>query len=507
MICKMRVHWLLALMLVCGVGHIARAEDAKPASEEVSYHRDIKPIFQAHCQGCHQPAKPRGTYVMTAFETLLKGGESETAAIVPGNPEESYLLDQITPTDGEAAMPKDKPPLSAEEIEKITNWIRQGAKDDTPAGADVRFDAEHPPQYASLPIITSVEYSPDGSLLAVSGNNEVLLHKADGSELVGRLIGMSERIESAVFSLDGKRLAVVGGSPARVGEVQIWDVASKELLLSVPVLNDTIYGASWSPDSKYVAFGCPDNSVRAIDADTGEQVLLQRAPNDWTLDTVFSVDGSHLVSVGRDMAVKLIEFKTQRFIDNITSITPGALRGGLTAVDRHPTKDEIVVGGDDGAPRTYRMHRQTKRVIGDDSNSIRIFPAMPGRVFAVAYSPDGTRIACGSSLDRQGHIYVYSADYNSELPADIKKIESKRDGNRSRKEKAKLAKFYASNVEIVAKLEGLGGGVYGLTYSPDGKTIASGGFDGRIRINDAETGKLIKEFVPVPLTERTAQKD
>ena len=54
--------------------------------------------------------------------------------------------------------------------------------------------------------------------------------------------------------------------------------------------------------------------------------------NDWVLDTVFSADGSHLISVGRDMAAKLIEVSTQRFIDNITSITPGALKGGLSTV-------------------------------------------------------------------------------------------------------------------------------------------------------------------------------
>ena len=485
----------------------ARSEDAKPASEEISYHRDIKPIFQAHCQGCHQPAKPGGSFVMTAFDLLVKGGESEMAAIVPGKPEESYLIDQITPSDGEASMPKDKPPLSKEEIETVASWIRQGAKDDTPAGAEARYDAEHPPRYASLPIITSVDFSSDGKLLAVSGNNEVLLHKADGSELVGRLIGMSERIESAVFSPDGKRLAVVGGSPARVGEVQIWDVASQALQLSVPVLHDTIYGASWSPDNKYVAFGCPDNSVRAIDADTGEQVLLQRAPNDWTLDTVFSVDGSHVVSVGRDMAVKLIEFKTQRFIDNITSITPGALRGGIAAVDRHPTKDEVVVGGDDGVPRTYRMHRTTKRVIGDDSNSIRRFPPIPGRIFTVAFSPDGKRIAAGSSLDRAGFVYVYSAEYDSDTPAEIVEIESKRAGARTAKDKAKLKEYYSGNVKILAKLEGQGGPVYTLDYSPDGKIIVSAGFDGHVRLNDAETGKLIKDFIPVPLEERTAKQD
>src|SRR5262249_61272733 len=97
--------------------------------------------------------------------------------------------------------------------------------------------------------------------------------KADGSEFVGRLIGLSERIESLRFSPDGTRLAVSGGLPARMGEVQIWDVAKRKLQLSVPLTFDTLYGVNWSPDGSKVSFGCADNTVRAIDAKTGEQLL------------------------------------------------------------------------------------------------------------------------------------------------------------------------------------------------------------------------------------------
>ena len=81
-------------------------------------------------------------------------------------------------------------------------------------------------------------------------------------------------------------------------------------------------------------------------------MLFQGAHSDWVLDTVFSSDGSHLVSVSRDMSMKLTEVATQRFVDNITSITPGALKGGLMAVDRHPTQaTNWLIGGADGVPQ------------------------------------------------------------------------------------------------------------------------------------------------------------
>jgi mono/diheme cytochrome c family protein len=226
-----------AMLGVLGSLPASAEEPAKEgeAPAEVSYFRDIRPIFQANCQGCHQPAKQGGEYEMTEFANLLQGGETGEAAIVPGKPEESYLIAQITPEGGEAAMPKEKPPLAESDIAKIALWIKQGAKDDTPASTRPQYDMEHPPTYTMPPVITALDYSPDGKLLAVSGYHEVLLHKADGSGIEGRLVGMSERIESVAFSPDGKRLAVTGGSPGRMGEVQIWDVETRELLLSLPV--------------------------------------------------------------------------------------------------------------------------------------------------------------------------------------------------------------------------------------------------------------------------------
>ncbi|MEK0447649.1 MAG: hypothetical protein RLZZ399_2970, partial [Verrucomicrobiota bacterium] len=342
----------------------------------VSYYQDIRPIFQANCQGCHQPAKPKGGYVMTDFRKLISGGEKDGVAIVPGDVKKGSLLEQITPTNGSAEMPKNKPPLPEHEIALIRRWIAEGAKDDTPADAKKHYDTEHPPQYSQLPVVASIDFSPDGTLLAVAGFHEILLHRADGSKLEGRLIGISERIQSVRFSPDGRWLAASGGDPGRLGEIQIWEVATRQLKVSIPTTWDTTYGVSWSPDSKLVAFGCADNTLRAVEAATGKQVLQMGAHNDWVLDTAFSAKGDHLISVGRDMTAKLCELGSQRFIDNITSITPGALRGGMNAVDRHPTQDAIVVGGADGAPQIFKIFRTTARKIGDNANLLKKYPDM-----------------------------------------------------------------------------------------------------------------------------------
>ena len=97
-------------------------------------------------------------------------------------------------------MPQDKPPLTPAEIELITPVDRPGGRRRharrTPRPA---YDMDHPPVYTRPPVITALDFSPDGKLLAVAGFHEVLLWKADGSELVARLVGLSERIESVAL--------------------------------------------------------------------------------------------------------------------------------------------------------------------------------------------------------------------------------------------------------------------------------------------------------------------
>ena len=89
---------LVVLLLILS-GGATSADEAKPdkdktspgEAEKVSYDKQIRPILQAHCQGCHQPAKAGGGYVMTSFDRMLKGGESGDRAIVPSQPGESHL--------------------------------------------------------------------------------------------------------------------------------------------------------------------------------------------------------------------------------------------------------------------------------------------------------------------------------------------------------------------------------------------------------------------------------
>src|SRR5438445_629102 len=116
---------LLSIAIVFVAAFGACAAD----SDKISYYKNVRPIFQQNCQGCHQPAKAGGGYSMTVYADMLKKGDREKPGIVPGKPQLSFLVALIQPSKGKAEMPRGKDPLPEPQIKTITDWIAQGAID------------------------------------------------------------------------------------------------------------------------------------------------------------------------------------------------------------------------------------------------------------------------------------------------------------------------------------------------------------------------------------------
>ncbi|WP_010587338.1 c-type cytochrome domain-containing protein [Schlesneria paludicola] len=459
---------LLGLTVCClSAISVGFAEDAAPPAKPVSFYRQVRPILQRHCSGCHQPAKLGGNLQLISYELFQKGGDGGPS-FISGKPDESLIVKQISGEKPE--MPLNSDPLSEKQVATIRTWIAQGATDDTPATAKDDISAEKPPVYTSAPVITALSYSPDSQLLAISGYHEVLLHHADGSGLAARLVGRSPTITSIRFSPDGTKLAVAGGAPSLFGEIQIWDVAKKELIRSDTIGFDTLYGLCFNDEGTLLAYGTFDNRVRAIQVADGKQVMSMDAHTDLVFGTTFSLKNDHVISVSRDMSMKLTELKTSQFIDNITSITPGALKGGIMAVQRHPKEEQVLIGGADGEPKLYKIFRTQARQIGDDFNRLRSYTKLPGRVCSLQFNVDGTKFVVGSSNATSGAARIYKTD--TEQPQ--------------------------------AELKGQTAGVFAVAFRPDGQQVVTGGLDGVVRMYNAETGELVKEFSPVTLSPAVA---
>jgi WD40 repeat protein len=108
------------------------------------------------------------------------------------------------------------------------------------------------------------------------------------------------------------------------------------------------------------------------------------------------------------------------------------------------------------------MDRPKNMKIADDTTLIRKLERQNGVIAALAWSPDGSRIAIAGAAPE---VNVYDADTGARGAA----------------------------------CKGHSAGIYSVAFSPDGSTLATGGFDGTVRLYDPATGTLKKAFVPVPL--------
>ena len=100
------------------------------AAGQVSYARQVAPIFANNCADCHSTEDHKSGLDTSSVPGLLKGGKKAGPAIVPGKPDESPLV-QFLRGLREPQMPKGNPALSEEELHLIREWILAGARDDS----------------------------------------------------------------------------------------------------------------------------------------------------------------------------------------------------------------------------------------------------------------------------------------------------------------------------------------------------------------------------------------
>ncbi|MCA9125930.1 MAG: PSD1 domain-containing protein [Planctomycetales bacterium] len=96
-------------------------------AQDIDFQRDIAPILDERCLYCHGEDEQESGLRLDLRAHMLGGGDSGLAAIVPGHPEKSYLMDVVKHTDAKVKMPPDEDQLPAKEIELLERWIERGA--------------------------------------------------------------------------------------------------------------------------------------------------------------------------------------------------------------------------------------------------------------------------------------------------------------------------------------------------------------------------------------------
>ncbi len=445
----MRPHFLSWCSLT--IVHLAiscRAAVAAP----VSFAQEIAPILIQKCATCHGPEKSKGGFQLHTFELLLKSGDSKAVSVTPGQPKQSMLFELLTTNDADDRMPQKDDPLPATQIALIERWIKEGARFDGPdPKAPLLTYAPQPPHPAPpaaypqpVPVL-AMAFSPDGEL-AVGGYHEVTVWNPEEGTLLRRLTNVAQRVQGLAYSPDGARLVVAGGSPGMSGEVKLFDPAKGVILRTLAASGDMILAVCFSPDGRRLATGGADNAIRVFNADDGKPRLLIEQHTDWVMGLAFSPDGAQLVSASRDKSARVFDAQS------------GALEDSYTG---HGDAVFSVAFSDDGklvysAGRDKEIHVWQAK----DGKKVGEIGGSDGEVLRVIVAGETVFSAAANKLARQHQA----------------------------REKRELIRSFAGHTDCV----------YALAWHEPTRRLATGGFDGEVRVWNAADGKLIRAFFAAP---------
>lgn len=97
-------------------------------THSIDFNTEVKPILNKKCITCHGGVKRQAGFSLLFRSEALANTESGKPAIIPGKPGESEMIRRLTLHDPEERMPYKHEPLSQDEINTLTQWIKQGAQ-------------------------------------------------------------------------------------------------------------------------------------------------------------------------------------------------------------------------------------------------------------------------------------------------------------------------------------------------------------------------------------------
>jgi serine/threonine protein kinase/WD40 repeat protein len=311
-----------------------------------------------------------------------------------------------------------------------------------------------------------MDQSPDGKVLAVPLDEDVILFDVPSEKYLRTLKGPGGRVFNVTFSRDSQLLAATTRFEAVGGSVRVWDWHADRVLFTNPQPGPTIScAAAFSPDGKRL-YTEGDGRIHGWDPRSGQKLQTLELPPGGISSMCFSPDGRRLaVANWKSCQVKLFDWAGDKFAEVHTEL---AHRWPVAAVAYSPDGKFLVSGDLQGFTVWNAETLKNIRTVETDAQQLAFSP--DSRTFLATTTCD---LNTGKEMRRQGHTgHVRGLAFSPRAPllATCGEDDTVRLWN--------LAGDGGS-MRVIGPGP-FGGGVRSVTFTPDGRYLATANANGTV---------------------------